>query len=122
MSHGGLEHPNVIDVVAHDANSDEVALIMQESRPWDGSDGRLFQLQEKINAYLAFALDGEMAESYPSLVGKAVRLQLDCATGPDHRTQQFIEVVREQIAFQGINFVVRVTPPTACDCDSTHGT
>ena len=104
----GVQHPNVIDVVAHDATTDEVALVMHEARAWDGSDERLFQLQEKINAYLSFALDGEMAEAYPTLMGKAIRLQLECVSAPDVRTLEFIEMVRKQIGFQGIKFEIRI--------------
>ncbi|MEI9896071.1 MAG: DUF6572 domain-containing protein [Chthoniobacter sp.] len=51
----------------------------------DGSELRLFQLQEKINAYLSFALDGEMAEAYPQFDGKKIRLQLDCVGMPGQR-------------------------------------
>src|SRR5271154_5880692 len=100
----GVEFANVIDVVAHDPATDEVALIMIETRPWDGSDPRIFQLQEKINAYLSFALDGEMAEEQPDLAGKPLRLQLDTVTPVDPRTMDFIAIVREQIGYQEIEF------------------
>lgn len=110
----GVQFTNVIDIIALDPATDEVALIMTEARPWDGSDERLFQLQEKINAYLSFALDGEMAEAYPQFIGKRLRLQLDCATPPDSRAQQIIELVRRQVAFQEIKFDVRVSAEKSC--------
>ena len=104
----GVAHAHIIDIVAHDAPAGTVALIMLEPRPWDGTELRLFQLQEKINAYLSFALDGEMAEAYPTLVGLPLRLQLDCATPPDAMTVSFLSHVRGQIAFQHIDLQVRV--------------
>jgi hypothetical protein len=110
----GVEHAHVIDVIAHDSKTGEVALIMLEARPWDGSERRLFQLQEKINAYLSFALDGEMAESYPQFASTTVRLQLDCASMPGSDVVGFLSTVREQIAFQGINFEVRVMGEGGC--------
>ena len=110
----GVEHAHVIDIVAHDAPSGSVALIMLEPRAWDGSELRLFQLQEKINAYLSFALDGEMAESYPALVSKPLRLQIDCAGMPDATVVEFLSMVREQVGFQGINFEVRVMGEGGC--------
>ena len=113
----GLEYANVIDAMAHDSATGEVALIMTESRAWDGSELRLFQLQEKINAYLSFALDGEMAESYPHFAGKPLRLQIDCAAPPDARTLGLIAAMREQMAFQGIKFEVRAVPAAACGPD-----
>jgi hypothetical protein len=121
----GVEHAHIIDIVAHDAPTGSVALIMLEPRPWDGSELRLFQLQEKINAYLSFALDGEMAEAYPALAGLPLRLQLDCATPPDSMTVSFLSHVREQIAFQGIDMQVRVMGAggcgAACECHPEPG-
>lgn len=115
----GVEHAHVIDVIAHDSKTGEVALIMLEPRPWDGSELRLFQLQEKINAYLSFALDGEMAEAYPQFDGRKIRLQLDCAGMPPAEVVSFLSTVREQIAFQGINLEVRVMGEGGCGpgCD-----
>ena len=119
----GVEHAGVIDVLAHEAATDEVALVMVEPRPWDGSEPRLFQLQEKVNAYLSFALDGEMAEAYPALVGKRLRLQLECASPPDPATLRFLGIVRDQIAFQGIKLEVRVQGGScgpSCGCGSSN--
>src|SRR3954465_5433416 len=104
----GVEHPGVIAAMGHDPNTDEVTLIMLEQRPWDGSELRLFQLQEKINAYLSFALDGEMLEAYPQFAGRKLRLQLDCVGMPGNDVVGFLSMVREQIAFQGINLGVGV--------------
>ena len=87
---------------------------MLEPRPWDGSEMRLFQLQEKINAYLSFALDGEMAESFPQFQGKKIRLQLDCVGMPGNDVVGFLSMVRDQIAFQGINLEVRVMGEGGC--------
>lgn len=110
----GVEHAHVIDIVAHDAKDGTVALIMLEPRPWDGSELRLFQLQEKINAYLSFALDGEMSEAYPALIDLPLRIQLDCVTPPDSMSVSFLSHVREQIAFQGIDLQVRVMGAGGC--------
>lgn len=110
----GVEHAHVIDIIAHDSKTDEVALIMLEQRPWDGSQLRLFQLQEKINAYLSFMLDGEMAEAYPQFTGKKLRLQLDCVGMPGSDVVGFLSAVREQIAFQEINLEVRVMGDGGC--------
>jgi hypothetical protein len=119
----GVEHAHVIDIVADDAKTGEAVLIMLEPRPWDGSEQRLFQLQEKINAYLSFALDGEMAESYPAMAGKPLRLQVDCVGMPDSTVVEFLSVVREQIGFQGINLEVRVMGEHGCGpgCDCAGG-
>lgn len=104
----GVENPGVIDLLKHDAGTDEVSLVMVEPRPWDGSELQLFQLQEKFNAYVSFALDGELAEVYPSLKDKKLCLELECATAPDAAVLRFLEMVREQISFQDISLIVTV--------------
>jgi len=78
----GVERADVIDFFAHDTKTDEVLLVMFESRPWDDSDLQLFQLQEKFNAYVSFLLDGEMADAHPELAGKNARIELRCAEMP----------------------------------------
>ena len=110
----GVEHAHVIDLVADDARTGEAVLIMLEPRPWDGTERRLFQLQEKLNAYLSFAIDGEMAEAYPALAARRLRIQLDCVQMPTPDVVEFLGLVREQIAFQGINFEVRVMGEGGC--------
>lgn len=104
----GVAHANIIDLIAHDPRTDEAVLTMIEPRPWDDSGVQLFELQEKINAYLSFALDGEMAEAYPALAGKRLRLRLDCVQPPSAAVHHFLGLVREQVAFQGIEVEVRV--------------
>jgi hypothetical protein len=104
----GVEHADVIDMIGEDAASGEIVLAMEERRPWDGSEFRLFQLQEKFNAYLAFALDGELADTYPGLAGRRIRVRLDAAFSPDPGAIGFLRMIGQQIGFQGIELEVRV--------------
>src|SRR5207247_795063 len=60
----------VIDVIAHDAKTGEVVLVMNEPDEWDHSDERLIALQERFNAYVSFLLDGEMTSDHSELAGK----------------------------------------------------
>ena len=107
----GLEHAGVIDALMLDAKSGEVWLVMIERRPWTHGEEQLFQLQEKLNAYVSFALDGEMAEAYPEHASKVVRLILDTTHPPGEEAVKFLALVREQIAFQAIELEVRITGP-----------
>ena len=103
-----LDQSNVIDALGIEEASGRVVLVIRHDAPWDGSDAQLFLLQEKLNAYLSFALDGEMAEAYPHAAAKSVRLRLKCASEPDARTLRFIDVIRKQIAYQHIPFEIAV--------------
>jgi len=104
----------VIDVVAHDAKTNEVVLVMNEPNEWNGSDEQLLQLQERFNAYASFLLDGEMAEAHPELAGKAARIELRCAHMPDTPALELLGLIHDQLAFQEIKLevVVRNDPPS----------
>ncbi|MGC3992079.1 MAG: hypothetical protein QM796_20775 [Chthoniobacteraceae bacterium] len=114
----GIEETGVLDAIAHDPKTDEIVLIMQEQREWSGGDEQLFQLQEKLNTYLSFALDGELAEAFPQMAGKKVRIQLDTPKMPDERTLDFLQSVYDQIALQEIRFELHVTDD---DCPPGEG-
>jgi hypothetical protein len=119
----GLEHPGVLDALAHDTRADKVVLAMYEVRPWNGAEWQLFQLQEKLNAYVSFVLDGELQESFPDLASKSVEIQLRTRHDPDAKALEFISRAREQLALQQITFeIVRLQQAegdcglTGCDC------
>ena len=119
----GLEHPGVLDALAHDTRADKVVLAMYEARAWTG-ELQLFQLQEKLNAYVSFILDGELQESFPDLASKSVEIQLRTLHDPDAKALEFISRVREQLALQQISFeIVRLDEAgdcgsAGCDCHS----
>ena len=98
----------VIDVVAQDAKTGEVVLVMNEPNKWDGSDEQLLSLQERFNAYVSFLLDGEMAEAHRGLAGKRARIELRCAHMPDSRALELLGHIHDQLAFQEIKLEVVV--------------
>jgi len=95
-------------VIAHDAKTGEVVLVMNESNAWDGSDARLLGLQERFNAYISFLLDGEMVEAHPDLAGKPARIEVRCAHMPDARALELLGMIHDQLAFQEIKMEVVV--------------
>ncbi|HWN65671.1 MAG TPA: DUF6572 domain-containing protein [Candidatus Binatus sp.] len=97
-----------MDMIAHDAKTAEVVLVMNEPDAWDGSDARLLGLQERFNAYVSFLLDGEMAETHPDLAGKLARIEVRCAHMPDARALELLGMIHDQLAFQEIKMEVVV--------------
>jgi Family of unknown function (DUF6572) len=98
----------VIDVIAQDAKTGEVVLVMNEPEQWDGSDEQLLALQERFNAYVSFLLDGEMAADHPDLAGRPARIELRCAHMPDTRALELLGLIHDQLAFQEITMEVVV--------------
>jgi hypothetical protein len=114
MTTSGSEHPSsddrvgVIDMIAHDPKRDEAVLVMNELEPWDGSDERLLELQERFNAYVSFLLDGEFAEWDPNLAQKRARIEVRCAHLPDARAIDLLGNIHDQLAHQEIKVEVVV--------------
>jgi uncharacterized protein DUF6572 len=104
----GVVNPAVIDLFGIDQKTNEVLLAMNEPRPWDGSDERLHELQEKFNAYVSFLLDGEMIATHPELTGKAARIELRCDHMPDERALGLLNLIHDQVALQDIKMEVIV--------------
>jgi hypothetical protein len=105
----------LIDVIAQDAKTGEVVLVMNEPNEWDDSDEQLLALQERFNVYVSFLLDGEMTESHPELAGKPARIELRCPQMPDTRALELLGLIHDQLALQEIKLevVVRNDPPSA---------
>jgi hypothetical protein len=108
------DRTDVIDVIAEDKKTGEVVLVMNEPRPWDGTDEQLRALQERFNAYVSFLLDGEMAEAHPELAGKPARIELRCAHMPDSQALELLALIHDQLAYQELKLevVVRNDPPS----------
>jgi len=103
-----MNRSSLIDIVAHDPKTDEVVLVMKETEAWDGSEDRLYELQERFNAYVSFLLDGELTETHPELAGKRARIEVLCQQMPDLRTLELLGMIHDQLAFQEIRMEVVV--------------
>lgn len=121
----GIAHPGVLDAFAYDGRRDTLVLAMYETREWSGSDEQLFQLQEKLNAYASFILDGEMTSSFPQYADRAVEIQLRTRHEPDPVALRLLAQAREQLALQEIRLeVIQVDDdgdPTGGGCGCGHG-
>ncbi len=118
----GVANPAAIDLFAFDSKNDQVLLVMNETRPWDGSDRRLHQLQEKFNAYVSFLLDGELATEHPELAGKRARIELHTAGMPDERAIELLGAIHDQLQMQEIGMEVVVAEAGGCgDACACHG-
>jgi hypothetical protein len=123
----GLAHPGVLDAFAHDKRRDLLVLAMYETRPWNGDERQLHQLQEKLNAYASFLLDGEMAESFPQFVGKPVEIQLRTRHQPDPLALGLLQQASEQLSLQKITLetilidpALETQPESSCGCGAGH--
>jgi hypothetical protein len=109
----GVENPKVVDLITVDKATDVVVLAMFERRAWGSSSEQFKQIEEKINRYMGYVLDGFLVEHHPEYLGKTVRIRLDCAEAPTGEALHFVEAARSAIVSHGLEFVVNVAAPPA---------
>jgi len=108
-----VQDADKIHIVAHDPKTDSVMLVMVEVRDWGDKGSLLPELQRKINTYLAYALDGQLAKDYPAFAGKPIRFELRTTHAPAPREQQFLEIVtRKHLEPEHITFDWKLLGPT----------
>jgi len=109
----GVENAMLLDLISVDPATDKVVLTMIERRTW-GAEARQFQqIEEKINRYLGYVLDGFLAEQHPAYEGKRVQIRLQCAEEPHGEAVRFIAAATQAVQAEGIEFVVAVAAPPA---------
>ncbi|MBB2974950.1 hypothetical protein FHX49_000491 [Microbacterium endophyticum] len=113
----GIADTNTIDLVAQDADGTYL-LVMVESRPWGSDAAQATQLQNKINTYAGYALDGLLAEHYPETVGQPVAIRLHCVDTPTGEFADIAAQAADQLATYAIAF--RVNPENSPE--SAHET
>ena len=110
----GVQNPAIIDLITLDKPTDTVVLVMLERRPWGGASQQLTQqlnqIEEKVNRYMGYVLDGFLAEQYPQYQGKMVRIRLDCAEAPQGESARFVAAMTDAVERQGIQFAMAVQP------------
>jgi hypothetical protein len=109
----GVQNPTVIDLIDRDPTTGRVVLVMVERRSWGASPQQFQQIEEKINRYLGYALDGFLAEHYPQYRDAPVSIRLDCAEAAHGDAVRFVEAARKAIESHGVDFVVNVLSPPA---------
>ena len=67
----GVENPKIMDLIELDPASDKVVLVMIERRAWGAGPQQFRQIEEKINRYLGYVLDGHLAAHYPQIAASA---------------------------------------------------
>jgi len=106
----GVENPMVLDLITTDPASGDVLLVMIERRPWGAHPQQFKQIEEKINRYIASALDGFLAEHNPQYVGRPVRLRLDCAEAPTGEAERFVAAAQHAARAHGLELLVQILP------------
>lgn len=109
----GVANPRIVDLIVPDPERGEVVLKMLEPRPWGANQSQLQQLEDKINSYLGYVLDGFLVEQYPRYRGVPVRVQLECVEEPSGVAAEMLEAAARFCGKEGLAFAVRVVEDPA---------
>lgn len=84
------------------------SLTIVESLGWEDPKEWCRALQMKVNTYLAFALDGQMADMYPESAGKPTMIELDCYGPLPDQVLGFVGRLGDRVREYGLDFNVNV--------------
>ena len=97
-----------VDLVTLSPDHSLAQLYIVNESAWTGSDAQISSLQEKIHNYVSFAVDGQMASTYPETRDLRWTVVIDDQAGaPDSRTAQVIAQVADSVRLHGGDLVVR---------------
>ena len=109
----GVQNPTLVDLITVEPVSERVVLVMIERRPWGAVPEQFGQIEEKINRYLGYVLDGFLVQHYPQYEGRPVIIRLDCAEAPEGEAARFVAAAGHAIASSGLELAVNVLPRQA---------
>lgn len=97
---------DTVDLVVTTPTGAKKLVLVVEEGEWERED-RIFLLQEKLNAYATFALDGEMYERYPGSEGVPVTIILTAVQIPQEEdVEDFVRKVKPLLEADGLAFEV----------------
>lgn len=109
----GVANPRIIDLITPDHQRGEVVLKIFEPRPWGAVERQLHQLEDKLNAYFGYVLDGFLAEQYPQYRDLPATIRLECVEDPRAEERPFLEAAARFAESQGLRFEVVLVEDTA---------
>ena len=95
-----IEDKDKIDIVARGKDG-SVRLVVTDHLPW-GDDAHLFQLQEKLNSYVAYIETGQVCELDGVTEATPVSVEVVCKFEPDETGKDFFFRAGEVMAKAGI--------------------
>ena len=104
----GVQNPKMVDLISVEPESQKVIMAMFERRPWGAVPEQFGQIEEKINRYLGYVLDGFLTQQYPHYEGRPVIIRLDCAEAPHGEAARFVAAAAHAIASHGLELAVNV--------------
>jgi hypothetical protein len=108
----GVQNPRIVDLVTRDPRRGEVVLKILEGRSWAGDPKglrtQLEQLEDKLNAYYGYVLDGFLVRDYPQYEDTPVCIRLECPEEPAGLAREMLDAAQLFSARHDIRFETHV--------------
>ncbi|GIQ61377.1 hypothetical protein Flavo103_45120 [Flavobacterium collinsii] len=98
-----VEDKTVIDIITTDKQG-ILVLTISDHLEWDDENEHLLLLQDKINSYLDFIENGQLAESYPDKADKTIMIQIVFKYQPNKTAEEFLAIVERFLNEKGYAF------------------
>jgi hypothetical protein len=93
--------PSKVDLVVEAADG-QIELVIVQPGSWTGSDEQLQSFQSKVQTYVSFAVDGELAARFPEATDRPWVITIRSLVGPpDRRTSGVIDALTERLVAYG---------------------
>jgi anti-anti-sigma regulatory factor len=103
----------MIDAIAHNPLTNEVILSIIENKNWSKSTERLMTLQDKINLYMEFIVDGHLANhlKHKKIDPKKqnIYIEISFLHQIDSEIQNFLHAISE--AIKQYNIQIKIVEP-----------
>ena len=88
-----------VDFIAKNDDESEWSLVLVEEGPWntDETPDELRRLQDRLYGCIDAIIDGNVAEVYPTSIGKAFVIRLDGYNLPKEDIQSFFTMFSESV-------------------------
>lgn len=102
MQHTGIDYPESIDFITR--SDGIVRLVLVESRQL--GEGDAYALQEKLNNYLGYVVNGALQTQHPESIEDSVRIRVELATEQIPFIHEFMLLYASSVAEYDIAFEV----------------
>lgn len=103
-----VDNSDVIDAIGIENATGCTVLTIADHLEWSPLRDHLVLLQDKINRYIAFLENNEMAQSYPQGIGRPIRIDVCCQHEPTEQACDFLHQAASVIQEAGWSFSWRV--------------
>ena len=107
MTKYGVSIPDQIDLISHNEGVCNLHIVQSEEL----TDELLLKLQDKLNHYLAYALDGQLQDDFPNLPKMQIHIQLWIQHRLDDEALKFLEEVAYTCSNEGVELATEIGSP-----------